>query len=204
LSRDDGTIQVFDAGDLRVLYTRDLRVEVGRVRFHDSARLLVATTGGVVLLDPAGDDPPTVVTPRDLAYLAADAGGSLVAVAPFTSRYYPNPAESGVDVLRLPSSELVRTIVVPGHQAHHPALSLDGSLLALVAREIARPREIVAVFDTATGREVARRKTEHVNQLCFVPDGRTLAIAGGGVTTTEPIGLWPVPESAAASMGEGA
>jgi hypothetical protein len=48
------------------------------------------------------------------------------------------------------------------------------------------------VFETATGRELARRKSVFVNDLVLLHDNQTLAIPLCGMTISEPIAAWDV------------
>jgi len=84
--------------------------------------------------------------------------------------------------------------LIPGHQSVTATLSPDGRLLAFEAHEIGKPRKFVAVFNTATGQEIARKKSDLVNDLAFLRDNRTLAIAHSGFTKSEAIDLWTLPD----------
>ena len=71
-------------------------------------------------------------------------------------------------------------------------MSPNGRLLAFEAHEIEKPRRIIAVFNTATGQELARKKSGYTNDLLFLRDNRTLAVADGRFTKSEAIDLWTV------------
>src|SRR3954467_5942013 len=105
-------------------------------------------------------------------------------------------AEFGIQLLRLPSLKPLRTVFIAGHQLVHPALSPDGKHLAFEAHQVGAYRYFVAIIETATGREIARRKSNMIRALEFLRDGKTLAIAGSGFTTSEPVLLWTFGKAA--------
>ena len=117
------------------------------------------------------------------------------------SRWY-RPSPSGgaenvafsVEVLGLPDWTPLRTISIPGHQCVSAVISPDGSRVAFEAHEIGTYRTFISVRETASGRELARRKSLHLKALTFLPDNRTLAIAACDRTPSEPVWLWAVPD----------
>jgi hypothetical protein len=130
--------------------------------------------------------------------ISADDTGRFVAVSQWFTTGPPNPdqlLEFGVELLALPGLEPVRSFLIPGHEASAGALSPDGRLLALEATQTRSRGFFIAVFDTATGRELARRKSSgvYLRGIHFLPDNRTLAIPGYGHTPAEPVELWTIP-----------
>jgi len=97
--------------------------------------------------------------------------------------------------LKLPTFEPLREILVPGYQAFEPTLSRDGKLLAFEARQVDGPRKFIGVFETANGREIARRKSKIVHGLAFTPDGQALALAQSHITHGEAIEFWDFEKS---------
>jgi hypothetical protein len=195
------TLHLFDA-DFKPLARRAFEQKVRSPLFLRSGQLLLATDKGILSLDPAGDVEPTIVTPLRAFHLVADGGQTLLAVAQRTHRpsaseisYGRAPGtEFGVHLLRLPDFNPIRTILLPNHQVNRPTLSPDGRLLAFEAQEIGKPRSFLAIFDTITGAEIARREIDAMHQLAFLPDNQTLAIAVSKISTTEPIDFWRIPK----------
>ena len=202
LSANDGrvvvnagkTLQLFDAA-LRLVHSRDLDLTIHKMLFLRSGDLLVATTRELLRLDPTGDAVPASA-PIPSFRLSTDDAEKLVAVSRLEL-----DAESGVHLLHLPTLDPFRVITLPGHQGESAALSPDGRLLAFEAHDLTKPmgnpkRCFIVVFETATGREVARRKPHRlsVGALAFMGDNKTLAIGGDEYfATTDPIELWPIP-----------
>ncbi|HEX8915791.1 MAG TPA: DUF4303 domain-containing protein [Humisphaera sp.] len=194
VSLHDKTLHLFD-GDFRPVRSWAFPKKAYRPLVLRSGDVLVPTEDAVLRLDPARDEPPAVAAPLRSFQLATDAAESLLAVGRWVALAGPErdrPVEFGVHLLRLPTFEPVRTVLVPGHMVMKPALSPDGRLLAVEAQQIGTPRRFVVVVDTETGTEVARRKVQMANVLRFLPDSRTLAIGVSAHTTGEPIVLWTV------------
>ncbi len=199
LATREGMIHMLDAGALKILKSRDLRVGLKDVLYLDKGVLLVATDAAVLQLDPSGIAPAVIAAPLRASKFAADEGNTLLAVSRRFAQPGPEydapPTEFGVHLLRLPTFEVLRTFLIPNHQAVTPALSHDGRLLAFEAHEIGKPRTFIVVFETATGREIARRRSDFIGALAFLPDDKTLVIARSTTTLGEPIDLWKVPDA---------
>jgi hypothetical protein len=186
----DKTVHILD-DKLSTIQRVQLDTRGRKMHFLSSGELLIATGLGLFRMDAAFN-----VAHASPTYgyhdLALDDAEKLLVV----KRRTPSPpSECGVDILSLPSLIPVRTILLPNHQAGHPAISPDGRLLAFEANEVGSfYRIFVAVFETATGREIARRKIELLNDLKFLRDNRTLAIGRSAITKSEPVELWTVPE----------
>ena len=197
VSLNNKTLHLFDA-EFRPLATRTFDDNIYRPHFLNTAELLIPTDSGILRLSLSYDAPAIVAAPIRSFHLATDAAETTLAVGRWFAPSGPErdrPAEFGIHLLRLPTFEPLRTILIIGHQAVSPALSPDGRLLAFEAHELAKVRKFVALYDTATGREIARRKSNFIRQLTFLPDSQTLAIAEGQITTGEPIDLWPIPHA---------
>lgn len=182
--------------DLRVLHERKLDARPYGLHFPDNDVVLVATPEAILRIDPAvAAPPPPAAIPVPAHRLSADAAGTMLAVSRWFQLFAreEQKKEFGVHLLRLPSFEPLREFVIPNHEAVTATLSADGKLLACEAHEIGKPRKFIAVFDTATGRQVARRKSDFIRDIEFLPDNRTLAIAVTGHTTGESVVLWTVP-----------
>jgi hypothetical protein len=192
----DKTLHVLDVADFRPLQVHKLDAKPQGLRFLQSGELLMATETGVLRIDAETGAGGLAAAVRAFRLVTDDAE-QLLAVSrwfAFSGPERERPVEFGVQLLRLPSFEPVRTFLLPGHQAVTAALSPDGRLLAFEAHEIGTYRRFVVAFDVATGRELGRRKSDFVRDLAFLRDGRTLAIPKTGNTTSEPIDLWAVPE----------
>jgi hypothetical protein len=195
VSLNSKTLHLFDA-DFRPLGTPTFDHNVYRPLFLNTGELLIPTDRAILRLSLSNDAPATVAAPLRSFHLATNAADTILAVGRWFALSGPerlHPLEFGIHLLRLPTFEPLRTILIPGHQAVFPALSPDGRLLAFEAHELAKVRKFVAVYETATGREIARRKSNFIRQLAFLPDNQTLAIASSQITTGEPIDLWPIP-----------
>lgn len=194
----DGMLHVLDAG-LNVIRKESFDTGLGDVIFLRSGLLLVAGDSGILSVNPAtGQNKQEAEGVYD--YLSTDAQGSLL----LASRHFPmfnHPdyeTEFGASLLKLPSCKPVRTFLIPGHKISKAAISPDGSLIACEAKQINKPlrvKNFIAVFTTASGREVARRPCDGLNRLAFMRDSRTIAMAVDGFTETEPIEFWTLPES---------
>ncbi|HZN64047.1 MAG TPA: DUF4303 domain-containing protein [Tepidisphaeraceae bacterium] len=187
------SILLFDA-DLRPARERQFDPAPYALRFLRDGRLLALTRKELLVIDPTADDKPAA-HPFPGFRLSTDDAGQLLAVSPLprVGGLSDQPAARSVQLLRLPALEAVRSVGLSGHDADKVALSPDGRLLAFEAEVIGHYRGPVVVFDTATGREVARRKVESVESLAFLRDGRTLAVGTACHTTGEAVELWAVP-----------
>ncbi len=190
----DDRLHLLDA-NLNLLDSINLKARAHSVRFLKSSILLLATDNGVISLDPVANA-TTVTAPSPARHFATDDAEQLLAVSQWFALSGPerdHPVEFGVQLHRLPSFELVRSVLIPGHRAVKATLSHDGRLLAFEADEIGKHRKFIAVFDTESGREVARRRSVITHDFVFLRDNRTLAIGGPAFTKFAPIILWPIP-----------
>jgi hypothetical protein len=162
------------------------------VQLLRSGDLLVAADRGILRIDSAHEVKSTPYK-KPAFDLSIDATEKLMVV----SRWFPlrgnQTTEFGLDIVSLPSLEVMRTILLTGHQLVLGVISPDGQRVAFQAHECGKNREFIAVFDTQTGQELARCKSSLTDDLAFLADSRTLAIAYSEHTTGEPIKLWPVP-----------
>lgn len=211
LSRDGSRIAV-GMGDkslhllddaFNVLRIHKVENKLGQARFLNSGELLVVTEKGVIRLDKTFETSNTVTEERAHSLVVDDLETKLVVARWFDP--YPlqdEAGEFGLQILELPSLKPLRTILLPGHQLVTPAISADGRLVAFEATEIitGHRKKFVAVVEIATGREIARRKSDFVKAMQFLRDSRTLAISEGGFTTGEPIVLWAIPDLEAARL----
>lgn len=190
----DKTLHLLD-GDLRPLNCRQMDVKPYHLRFLKSGDLLVATDSALHCLDP-DTFASHVAVPGAAFQITTDDNEQLLAVSRYFAVSGPerdHPTEFGVELYRLPSFERLRSVLISGHQSVDATLSPDGRLLALEAREIGKHRTLIAVFDTESGREVARRRTEYSRVFAFLRDSRTLAIGVSDYIKSEPIIVWPIP-----------
>ncbi len=95
----------------------------------------------------------------------------------------------GIEIFRFPKLELVRRILIPGHIMVRATLSPDGKLVACRANECGKYQSFIAVFETATGREIARKKSDSY-EMAFLPGRDVLAITMAGEMKGEPVDLW--------------
>lgn len=190
----DKTLQLFD-GDLQSLSKHKMEEKPKHLHFLKSGELLIATANAVLRIDP-NNFATTLTIPGAAFHIACDDNEQILAVSRYFAISGPerdHPTEFGVELYRLPTFEPLRSVLIPGHQAVLATLSPDGRLLAFEARELGKSRQFIAVFETETGREVARHRTEYSRVFAFLRDSRTLAIGVSNYTKSEPIILWPIP-----------
>jgi len=164
------------------------------MRWLRSGEILLATEAALFRFDPA-TDAPAVALKMPCFGISTDEAGLLLALSPKIEFSPPEPGqvlESAVQLFSLPALEPVRSFLIPGHQASSGGLSPDGRLLAVKARP-AKGQPFTAVFDVATGRELARWKASSTWELQFLPDNRTLAIPTSSYAPAEPVALWTIP-----------
>jgi hypothetical protein len=92
-----------------------------------------------------------------------------------------------------PEMKVKRSFLIPGHELTWATLSQDGKYVACQARECGKYPQFVVVYDTKSGREIARRKLDSVREMAFVPGRNVLALSTSSFTQGEPIILWPLP-----------
>jgi hypothetical protein len=184
----------FLGSDLRPTRESSLPCKIHGTRFLKSGELLVAGDDGVFKMDPhssAGQ----LILPQRAHRLSLSGDERLLAV----SRWFDPPGMPrsakpkepfGVHLFDFPALRLLTSFDVPGHQCVRAELSPDGKLLALEARDVAKSKNWLIVFDVATRRELARRKIKMVNDFHFFADARRIAIAESGFTTTEAVKIW--------------
>ena len=163
------------------------------LHFLRSGELLVATDSAIIRVNNNFDVQPTAYGRPAFHIVTDDAEKLLVVARWFALNARGDKEEFGMEILSLPSLAQERTILIPGHQLVTPAISPDGRYVACHAHEIGKHRRFIAVLETPTGREVARRKCLLLNALRFLPDNRTLAIGASEHTKGEAVTLWRVP-----------
>lgn len=189
----DKSLHILDS-KFSVVQALKLPAKPGGLKFLESGDLLVATEAGIIRADRAFKLTPTPFSNAAFALAVDDAEKLLV-----VSRWFiqgsddKRNVEFGIQIVRLPSLETTRTILIPGHQAVSAILTHDGKHVAFEAHKIGTYRKFIVVCETETGREIARRKCGYTNDLKFLKDNQTLAIAHSGHTATEPIDFWRVP-----------
>src|SRR5258708_4208472 len=99
----------------------------------------------------------------------------------------------GFDVVTFPEMKLKRSFLIPGHELTWATLSPDGKYVACQARECGRYPQFVVAHETKSGREIARRKLDSVNDMAFVPGKNILALSTHAYTKGEPIIFWLLP-----------
>jgi hypothetical protein len=187
----DKSLHVLDR-EFRLLHSGQVKFTPNGTLFLRSQQLLVATDKRLLRIDPMTCAVKASV-PLSCFTLSTDEHEKLLAVSEMNvreSRY-----EFCVRVLSLPNLKSVRAFRIPGHQAagYAVALSPDGRLLAFEVKPIGKHQTFVTVVNTATGREIGRKKADMVNDLAFLRDNRTLAIAKNDITKFEATELWVIP-----------
>lgn len=187
----DSTLRVFDSA-FQTLFEKKLEGKPKGLHFLTTGELLIAADDHGVLKLDATLNAPTKSIPTKAFALSVDAAESSICVSRwfFTTGLNRDPNPFGVKLFPLKSQHPPAEFIVPGYQCVNATLSPDAKLLALDARQVDTPRKLIVVFDVATGREVARRKSPSLKKLSFLPDNRTLAIAFAGHVTGEPINFW--------------
>ena len=186
----DGTLHILD-DDFRVLQSGRLDVKPRGMMFERSGQILIAAGEQLLRVTPSKFTVEASIPLASFRLVADDSERVLAVLGWFMGR----KDEFGVHLLNLPSLEPIRIFLIPGYQAVTAALSPNGGLLAFEAQEIGKHRRIIAVFNAATGQELARKKSTFTHDLLFLRDNRTLAIADGRFTKSEAIDLWTVPNT---------
>ena len=183
----DMRLHILD-GKLSELNVMQLPVPARGAMFLRSGDLLLATGGGILRMDREFKLTETPSKEACLQITADDAESLLV-----VSFDFQLAGTTGFKLLRLPSLELAGEFELPDLQVHMAVISPDGRHAALHAQKSSAYKYFTVVCETGTGREIARRKAGTTRELKFLPDNRTLAIAGSGFTASEPVTLWRVP-----------
>jgi Domain of unknown function (DUF4303) len=189
------TIHLLD-GQLNIVQLISFDSHPRNCLFLRSGELLIATGTGVQQLAAMATKPKLVI-PNDAFRLSIDGNEKLLAV----SRWFPSGGrnvqkEFGLQLYQLPKMKLPTTFSIKNHQLVTGTLSPDGRLLACEAADLSsRGPHSIVVFETATGREVGRRKGfDFVGDIAFCPDSRTLVIPKKGSMESEPIAFWRLPD----------
>jgi hypothetical protein len=190
---DKRTIHLLDAS-LSPIRDRVIDVQPFGVRFLRSGELLIASETKLLRLDPMTDGPAGGSANVPSWRLSIDEAERVAAVSPFPSAGVPKDRQRSqvITLLSLPTLEPLRSIGLSGRDLGRAVISPDGRLVACADAAAGSYRGPLAVFDAATGREVARHEVE-VADLAFLRDGRTVAIAKNGITTGEAVELFLVP-----------
>jgi dipeptidyl aminopeptidase/acylaminoacyl peptidase len=185
---------LLDGESLRPLRRRKIGIQAWSMHFRSRRELLIGTEKAIFRLDPESDEPPQKLAANISVHrFCADDAGKLLAVSGWfdiSDRGRRKAAPFGVRLLALPSLKPVRTFEVPGHQCVTVALSPDGKRIAFEAHDTASRRKHVVAFDVATGKEIARRRSDFIHDLAFLRDNRTLAIGTSAITKREAVELW--------------
>ena len=183
-------IYFFDR-NLRPLNELKLSVTPTGLRFLRNGDLLVASDHKLLRIrTKSGKEPLSL--PLASFKLDGDRNESMLAVSRWFELQRRKNKAFGVQLLRLPSMKLAREIHLPDHQLVHATLSSDAGLLAVEAHHVVGYLQHIIVFDTASGLEIARRKSHFAKDIAFLPDSRTLAIGTSDFTTSEAVTLWNI------------
>jgi hypothetical protein len=98
--------------------------------------------------------------------------------------------KGGIQLLRFPSMDRVYSLQIPGYELTDAVLRPDGAYVAVSAQECDGPRSFVVVYETASGREIARRGCECCSRFALHPSREVVAIATAGHLKSEPVILW--------------
>lgn len=190
----DKTIQFLDA-NFRVIEVLTPKSPPMGISFLKSGDLLFATDAGVFRITAGYAISPTSFTSKAFK-ITIDRDEKLAAVSRWFSSLGPENeqnAEFGFTIVSLPTLNHVKSFSIPGHQLVKATLSSDGQLVAFEAHEIGTYRKFVAILNVATGKEIARRKSQFIDALAFFPGDKVLALAEGSSAKPKPVLLWPVP-----------
>lgn len=193
VAMNNGVVHLLDA-ELRPAGEFSVGPDASGVRFLRGGQLLIATGSGVWQLDPETAEPRQVSTLTAFR-LSIDRNETMLAISrrlPILDAGPRRRIEFGAQIVSLPDFQEIRSFIVPEHQAVTAELSPDGQRLALVALSLRTVRKHFVVFNTANGREVARRRGDIIRDLSFLPDSRSLVIPTSGYTTGPPIDIWTV------------
>jgi hypothetical protein len=186
----EGEVGWLDA-ELNALSTVRTALQPCDVLFTQAGELLVGTQEGLYTLAPDGKERLVLKT----RVHRIEAAQGVLAISQWlhdSPREGPAQEASGIRLVSLKSYEHIRMLEIPGHQFLKVAISMDAQFVAGEVKEIGGRRSFIAVFETASGQEIGRRKAQNVGDLQFSPDGKVLAIATSGVTETEAIDMWKV------------
>jgi WD40 repeat protein len=137
---------------------------VGHLAVSSNGRFLACSVGdtGLVVLDAKTYRQRTLTRGSDVARLAFDPAGSLLATASYQERTVPIwDVEANVMVARLPA---------PTYDSHHVAFSADRRTLVVAGPNWAQTWDLQAADEKRTW----RAHTDGVCGLAFSPDGRRL------------------------------
>jgi hypothetical protein len=182
---------------LKLLQTHKLQSDVSRLRFLKSGELVGIAKKQIVRLDSSLR--MRVLPYRGNAFrMSFDRDERLCAVSSWPkgrgliSDRRPKD-QFGFDLVLFPEMKVKRSFLIPGHELTWATLSQDGKYVACQARECGKYPQFVVVYDTKSGREIARRKLDSVREMAFVPGRNVLALSTSSFTQGEPIILWPLP-----------
>jgi hypothetical protein len=164
-----------------------------RLLFLRNGDLLLSCETAILKMDTSTGS-ITATLPGAAIRLSVDDRETLLAISPRSAmpRAGWELEEIEIQLLTLPDLEPARMVAIPNHQLSMAVLSPDGRILACEAHECGTYRRFLVAFDTATGRELGRRKADHIYDLAFLRDSQTLAIAKSGTVVNEPIDLWKI------------
>jgi len=191
----DNKLHFYDE-KLKLLQTHKVQGNLSRLRFLKSGDLLAIAKKQIVRLDSSLR--MKVLPYRGNAFrISFDRDEKLCAVSGWPKDALicnQKPKDQlGFDVVRFPEMKPIRAFLMPGHQLTWATLSPDGKSVACQARECGKYPQFVVVYDTKSGREIARRKLDSVNDMAFVPGKNILALSTHAHTKGEPIVFWPLP-----------
>ena len=99
----------------------------------------------------------------------------------------------GFKLLTFPKMKLLHDIRVPAHQLTDANLSSDGKLVACEANECGKYNTTaIVIYDTRTGKEIARRKVERAAGMKFLPSKDVLVMTTSGHMKSEPLLFWKI------------
>lgn len=162
-------------------------------QFLKNGNLLGITKRGIVEVDADFGIHPTAYR-KDAFMISIDQVEKLCAVSNWSKDGLicdQKPRDQfGFKLLNFPGMKLIREIKIAGHQLVTATLSSGGELVACRASECGKYQSFVVIFETKSGREIARTKSDGFPRLAFLPGRDVLAMTTTTEKMPEPIILW--------------
>jgi hypothetical protein len=187
----DGRLHLIN-DKLEIVGSRELRSVMRGPRFLKTGELLGMTTQGLITMASNLTIKDTWLCHK-AAMISLDAEEELCAVWRWPKDGLISDRKArdqfGFQIFSFPNMKPLRTIQSPAHQLSDATLSPDGRLVACKANECGKYQSFVVVYETQTGREIARKKSDSYG-FVFLPGRDVLAMTRAGHLTSEPVILW--------------
>ena len=156
--------------------------------YLESGDLLLAANDRLLLVSP-GTGKSLATWPFGALRIRMDAKQSMVVLSVNIPQYGSEEPATSAGLFRWPEMQLLHEIFVDGHYVAKGTLSPDANHLALYLTPIGKGITRLAIFDTETGKEIARCKAHQLVDILFL-DNQTLAMARNMTSTNVPVERW--------------